>query len=258
MNLEFLSGFWSSRTGSGSASRLPQIMRMIALGFNVVACWCAVAILPVAQTDELPKGSISNQGLGPTPGLSHEDILAGWLSLFDGESLFGWKAVTDANWQVAAGEIRVDSGTRGLLRTTTQFDDFELSLEFKCSEQTNSGIFLRTSPEPADPLTDCYELNIASRRIHPFPTGSLVNRVATKKDFSADTWHQVRVLADGARFQVWINEKQTLDYLDPKPLGRGYLGLQYQFRGRRVSQNSPATAEHVGDRNCRRPGELES
>ena len=144
---------------------------------------------------------LRSRDYGLTPGLSQQEILNGWLSLFDGETLFGWKAVTDANWHVDQGEIRVDSGTSGLLRTTTQFDDFELILEFKCGAQTNSGIFLRTSPEPRNPVTDCYELNIANRRDHDFPTGSLVKRVATKLDFPTGTWHQVRVLADGARIQ---------------------------------------------------------
>lgn len=195
--------------------------------FTTSVLWLTTLVLAV-QTGGLESNTGANQeSFGATPGLSQPEILKGWLSLFDGETLFGWKAVTDANWHVAQGEIRVDSGTTGLLRTTTQFDDFELILEYKCGAQTNSGIFLRTSPKPKNPATDCYELNIAPRGSHDFPTGSLVKRAATKLDFSPESWRQVRVLADGPRIQVWIEKKLTLDYVDPKPLGRGYLGLQF-------------------------------
>ena len=120
------------------------------------------------------------------------------------------------------------SGTSGLLRTTTQFDDFELILDFKSDEKTNSGIFLRTSPEPQNPLTDCYELNIAIACRSSFPTGSLVGRAATKLDFPN------RHLAAGTGTRRWSpsfksgsTKNKTLDYVDPKPLGRGYLGLQF-------------------------------
>ena len=203
-----------------------MVKRILRTGFFVATLSLAVASVSAATT-ERQESSITDQGLGPTPALTQQDILAGWLSLFDGETLFGWKAVSDANWHVSNGEIRVSSGTSGLLRTTTQFDDFELILDFKCGDQTNSGIFLRTSPEPQNPLTDCYELNIAARQNHRFPTGSLVNRAATELDFSADQWHELRVLVNHSRFQIWIDDKKSLQYEDSKPLGRGYVGLQF-------------------------------
>ena len=78
--------------------------------------------------------------------LSPEELAAGWLLLFDGETLFGWKAASQTDWQVVDGEIRSAGGEKGLLHTTTQFADFELMCDFKSEPHTNSGIFLRTSP----------------------------------------------------------------------------------------------------------------
>ncbi len=162
--------------------------------------------------------------------LSETEIQQGWLSLFDGESLFGWHKMSEANWAVVDGAIQVTRGEQGLLRTSAQFDDFELRLEFKATPETNSGIFLRTSPSPEDPAVDCFELNIADRSANPFPTGSLVGRTVTELDFDVTDWNQVRVIAEGDRMQVWINDQLTCDYRDPKPggpLGRGYIGLQH-------------------------------
>jgi hypothetical protein len=165
-------------------------------------------------------------GLAPTPILSQDQVLDGWISLFYGSTLFGWNPVTQADWKVEKGEIRVLEGDRGLLRTTAQFDDFELTLEFKTAPRANSGIFFRTSPEPKDVLRDCYELNIASPQDHEFPTGSLVGRAKCELKVDEDQWHHVRVLADGPKIKVWLDNEKAVDYLDPEPLGRGYIGLQ--------------------------------
>ncbi len=162
----------------------------------------------------------------PTPGLTQAQILEGWISLFDGSSLFGWKPVSEADWKVEEGEIRVSQGDRGLLRTTSQFDDFEMVLEFKAAARGNSGIFLRTSPNPTDVLKDCYELNIADSRDHDFPTGSLVGRAKCDLKVDDGQWHRFRILADGARIKVWLDDEKAVEYFDPQPLGRGYIGLQ--------------------------------
>ncbi len=226
-NHESLRGCDDGRDDFGCSLGSHPIHRGIVLGWSVVICCLAAELLAGFPENSATRLSGVDQEFGPTPGLSQQEILQGWLSLFDGETLFGWKAVTDANWHVEQGEIRVAAGTSGLLRTTTQFDDFELILDFKSDEKTNSGIFLRTSPRPQNPLTDCYELNIATRVDHSFPTGSLVGRAATELDFPTGLWQQVRVIVDGPDIHVWINGTKTLEYVDPKPLGRGYLGLQF-------------------------------
>ena len=158
-------------------------------------------------------------------GLSQDQIFEGWISLFDGETTFGWTPVTKANWEAKGGTIEVSDGERGLLRTTSQFDDFEMTLEFKADPGTNSGIFLRTSPTPGDVTRDCYELNIAPGD-HPFPTGSFVGRIKSDTRHEKDRWHHFRILMDGPKIKVWLDDEKTIDFVDPNPIGRGYIGLQ--------------------------------
>ncbi len=105
--------------------------------------------------------------------LDEAHLRDGWISLFDGTTLFGWQATGKADWRAENGVIAVSHGEVCLLRTTTPFSDFELSLEFRAATTTNSGVFLRSTADPRDPRTDCYELNIAGAD-NPFPTGSLV------------------------------------------------------------------------------------
>lgn len=158
--------------------------------------------------------------------LPKDQIADGWISLFDGHSLFGWKPTSKANWTVTNGEIRVSQGERGLLRTTSQFDDYEMTFEFKSKERTNSGVFLRTSPKPRNVTADCYELNIASPKDHEYTTGALVGRAKTDLEVTPDKWHHVRVLCDKEKIFVWIDDEKAVEYVDPNPVGRGYIGLQ--------------------------------
>lgn len=57
--------------------------------------------------------------------LSGDNIADGWIELFDGETLFGWKANSELNWRVEDGVIIADEGQPGLLQTTSRFADFE-------------------------------------------------------------------------------------------------------------------------------------
>src|SRR5690606_25361317 len=111
-------------------------------------------------------------------------------------------------------------------RTTSQFGDFELKVDFRSPAGTNSGVFLRTSPHPKDPARDCYELNIADEGTTPFPTGSFVGRQKAEGKHDSTDWQSFYLKAEGGHFTVSIDGQQVLDYTDPKPLGRGYISLQ--------------------------------
>ncbi len=159
--------------------------------------------------------------------LSPAELAEGWILLFDGETTFGWKAESKANWEVEDGAIRVSAGEPGLLRTTSQFADYELKVDFRAAKGTNSGVFLRTAPvlEKDGVTTQCYELNIAPPE-NPFPTGGFVGRQKAKAVTESDEWQTFHVVAQGAKLTVKLNEEEVLAYTDPKPLGRGFIGLQ--------------------------------
>lgn len=160
-------------------------------------------------------------------GLSARDVDAGWISLFDGSTLFGWQAESDANWRVEDGCIVVDRGsTPGLLHTTAQFDDYDLQLEFQATDETNSGVFVRTSPRPTDPAADCIEINIAPRS-NPFPTGSIVSRVNSAEAIGGDDWHRMSITVRGGSIDVSVDDRRTSRLDDAFPTGRGFVGLQF-------------------------------
>jgi hypothetical protein len=159
--------------------------------------------------------------------LSPEELDDGWILLFDGQTDYGWKASSEANWKVADGAISVSSGEMGLLHTTSQFADYVLKVDFRNPVGTNSGIFLRTPAVPKDAAADCYELNIAADTVSPFPTGSFVKREKASTGPESTDWRTFTVKAEGAHFTVSLDGHKVLDYLDRKPIGRGFIGLQF-------------------------------
>ncbi len=189
------------------------------LSLLLLALLLAVAATPLEAAETRP-----NQ-------LAAEELADGWVLLFDGQTLFGWKPADKAdeiNWTVADGVITASEGQPGLLHTTSQFTDYQLKVDFRSAPGGNSGVFLRTSPKPADVTRDGYELNIADTADSEFPSGSFVNRQRCTGDHDSADWQTFDVTATGGRFVVKLDGKTVLDYTDPKPLGRGYIGLQFR------------------------------
>ncbi len=159
-----------------------------------VCSGCGASVTPTHNSPPKSADTLSNTAVPSTDkppaekalGLLSAELLDdGWISLFDGETLFGWHPTSQADWRVEEGTIVVEKGVAGLLATTTPFADYMLHVEFHCPPGTNSGVFLATQLEPGNVATDCYELNIAGPD-NPFPTGSLVQRQAVKEDLNRD------------------------------------------------------------------------
>ena len=158
--------------------------------------------------------------------LTPEELEDGWISLFDGESLYGWRPAGKADFKVVDGAITVNSGEVCLLRTTTQFSDYVLKVDFRCEPDTNSGVFLRTSPDPKDVKKDCYELNIAGED-NPFPTGSLVGRKKYDGPGTTGQWQTFEARMDRETVTIKLDGNEIMQYSDPSPAGRGFIGLQH-------------------------------
>ena len=152
----------------------------------------------------------------------------GWIQLFDGRTLFGWQANSDANWSVRDGVIHADSGPKGLIVTSVPFADYELLCDFRLAEGGNSGIFLRTPVTPENPAVNCYELNICDTH-KAFRTGSLVARKKGPEGVTVEgEWHTFHVTLVGTKMSVELDGTSVLEFIDTgdSPLVSGRIGLQ--------------------------------
>ena len=161
-----------------------------------------------------------------------------WRRLFNGRDLSGFTTTGTATWKVEDGIIvggqDGDFRKRGTLITTDEFKDFELELDFLIDEhgKYNSGIQIRGTG---------YQVNIGRPPAGEF-IGVGVHRgeprqfVWLSKGDERDTvrkplqWNTLRVLAQGAHFEVTLNGVKTVDVTDPAPdprwLEKGPLRFQ--------------------------------
>ena len=156
--------------------------------------------------------------------LTPEELADGWILLFDGETLFGWRQAGKADWKVDDGAICVGRGEPCLLHTSGQWGNYVLKADFRVAEDTKSGVFLRTPPRITNLEQKAYVVAIGGDA-----TGSLADRKACASviDFKAGKWQTLEITAAGMQIVVKLNGRQVLEYLDPKPLGRGFIGLGY-------------------------------
>jgi hypothetical protein len=157
--------------------------------------------------------------------LSDTELTDGWILLFDGETLFGWTPVSDADWKAADGMITASEGSPGLLRTTSQFGDFEFACEYKLSAGGKSGVYLRTSPKPTNLATQAYAVSLGS--VAETPPGSLLQRKKAETNNPEAGWQSLYVSAEAGTITVRINGTEVVQYVDPTPAGRGYIALEF-------------------------------
>ncbi len=169
------------------------------------------------------------------PDLTAEELQDGWISLFDGVSLFGWQQPEENNWRVEDHCLVADTGEPTLLKTPFQFDNFEFRCDFHLEPGGNSGVFLRTAAAPGNPATDTYELNICDSH-DSFPTGSLVGRHKAKNVPTVEGgWHTFRVSCDGPRLRVWLDESEIVDFTDESNNIRSTGTIGLQMNGGRIA-----------------------
>ncbi len=165
--------------------------------------------------------------------LTKDEIAAGWIALFDGETLFGWQTSNpEVNWKVIDGAITADPGPEGFLHTSVPFADYELIVEFRASPDANSGVMVRSTTNPIDPINNCVEVNIAPAHPEGYTTGSLVGRALPEyKLENHDGWQTLRMIVQHNTYIVELNSNLVAEYQETEGRDRpaGYICLQQRF-----------------------------
>jgi len=172
----------------------------------------------------------------------------GWIRLFDGKTLTGWKANEHAdNWKVADGAI-VASGPRSHLfyvgadpARPPEFTDFHLKAEVLIKKGSNSGIFFHTRYQEDNWPTVGHELQLNNSYPDPQKTGSIYNVVRiAHSPVEDDTWFVAEAIVEGKHIVTKINGKTLADYVEParvdpalgdRKLSRGTFALQAHNEG---------------------------
>lgn len=150
----------------------------------------------------------------------------GWVSLFNGKDLDGWK-ITDVRggtepnaWVVKDGCITRKA--KGYLASTGQYGDFILDLEFKVGPKTNSGIFLRYDPTYAagekiywwNGLLEVQLFDsFGKTQTDKHDCGALYDLLAPKPNtmHPPSQWNRITITAKGSRIAIVLNGARVVD-----------------------------------------------
>ncbi len=162
----------------------------------------------------------------------------GWIKLFNGKDLTGWKTHPDkpGKWQVEDGMlVSRGDGVSHLFSERGDFENFHLRVEAQINAKGNSGVFFRTEYAlnlPVGGKTGSfpkgYEAQIEVGGNDPQKTGSLYNLLrVTDKLAAADAWFTLEVIAEGKHIVILVDGKKAVDYVDDKnTYAKGHIALQ--------------------------------
>lgn len=178
--------------------------------------------------------------LGPDPGdnkLTDKEKKEGWQLLFDGKSMSKWRSSASDSfpthaWTISDGTLYLQrlagQPSGGDIITREQFNDFELTWDFKLTEGANSGVKydVHIYNPPVKGLGSALgpEYQLLDDERHPDAKlgrngnrklGSLYDILpsSTGKALHAiGEWNTARVVAKGNHVEHWLNGVKVLEY----------------------------------------------
>jgi hypothetical protein len=193
--------------------RLTLVIALIAIG--TIAC----------QTEN--KNETEEIELEPV--LKLDEVEVDWLSLFDGETTYGWSNygsdLIGPAWQVQDSMLylnttRGEDGKRlfegGDIVTNAEFEDFHLKLEWKISEKGNSGIMFYVQEDKSKypyPWSTGPEMQILDNgghsdgQIESHRTGDLYDLVKSSSEpvKPVGEWNQVEIISQNEQLTFILN-----------------------------------------------------
>ncbi|GAC1306068.1 MAG: DUF1080 domain-containing protein [Mucilaginibacter sp.] len=150
----------------------------------------------------------------------------GWVSLFDGKSLSGWKVGANAQtFSVRNGMIVVHGKTAHLFYDGPvkghDFKNFQFKADVMTHKGANSGIYIHTAYQQTGWPSKGYEVQVNNSHTDWIRTGSLYGIENIKQVYVKDNeWFTMYVTVLDKRVIVKLNNKVVLDYTEPDNVQR--------------------------------------
>jgi hypothetical protein len=166
----------------------------------------------------------------------------GWVSIFDGKTLNGWKVTEESpsTFSIQDGAIAV-AGPRAHLFyegpvNNHNFKNFEWKAQVKTMPGSNSGMFIHTAYQASGWPSKGYEIQVNQSHTDWRKTGSVYGLQDVKEVFVKDgEWYTEHIIVQGKKVIIKVNDKVINDYTEPdsvsnansgKKLSSGTIALQ--------------------------------
>ena len=177
----------------------------------------------------------------------------GWVELFNGKNLKGWKKLNgEAEYKIEGNTITGYSKLNTpntFLATEKKYGDFILEVEVKVDNRLNSGIQIRSNSlkDYRDGRVHGYQVEIdpgqraysgglydEARRGWLYPLG--INPRG-RKAFRPGDWNQYRIEAIGNHIRTWVNGIMCTNLVDDKT-AEGFIALQVHSIGKKEQEGT--------------------
>jgi hypothetical protein len=196
-----------------------------------LALFVSLATLAALRAEDAPCNYPPKSAIGPD----------GWINLFDGKDLDGWKLSDSKTSQVHVEDGKIVMvGPTSHLFTDWQFKNFIFEADVMQTPHANSGIYFHTHyQEHGFPKTG-YESQVNVSHRDPVKTGSLYHYVKLYKTEAKDNeWWKQTVIVEGKHVVIKINDKTVVDWTEPENVGN---------RGEKIGCGSFALQAHDPER----------
>jgi hypothetical protein len=197
----------------------------------------AIIVLMACQPKKQEEQSSTPDSTTTTPSseplgdnhVSEQQKAEGWVSLFDGITTEGWhffKGKENSSWEVNDGTLHckpfIENGTnhRSDLTSNEQYENFELSFDWKISAQGNSGVMFRVSEEFTEPYASGPEYQVIDDEGYPGDlkpvqlTGANYDMhvPSAKAAKPVGEWNQSKIIVNGNHVEHWLNDTKVVEY----------------------------------------------
>lgn len=150
-----------------------------------------------------------------------------FVSIFDGKTLIGWEGDESVfrveDGAIIGGQLKEKIPHNFFLATKQEYRNFELRLEFRLlGDDTNAGVQIRSRRIPDHHEMIGYQADLGQNYWGALYDESRRNRILAapgKEDIDRilrrGEWNRYRILCEGRRIQLWINDFQTVNYEEP-------------------------------------------
>src|SRR5262245_32590515 len=147
----------------------------------------------------------------------------GWVTLFDGKSLDGWKASEQPqNWTIEDGKLAA-KGQRSHLffigsdpEHPAEWKDFHFSAEVMTTPGSNSGIYFHTRFQEGGWPQIGFETQVNNSHTDPVRTASIYHIVNNFVPPAPDNeWFTQEIIVKGRNIKTKVNGKIVCDYTEP-------------------------------------------
>ncbi len=163
--------------------------------------------------------------------LADSEVKDGWKLLFDGKTTSGWHSFkrdkAGSAWVVRDGALTLNKPANapnnlegGDLVTAAEYENYELSLEWKIEKCGNSGVIFNVTDEKNSVWETGPEMQVLDNTCHPdariekHRAGDLYDLIESQfvAVNPAGEWNSARLISNKGNYEFWLNGYRVVSF----------------------------------------------